>query len=214
MASSLSKTPRVADVGAGTGKLTRGLVAAGCDVVALDPDSAMLGTLRTAVPGIPTYVGTAESLPLDDGTVDAVVLGQAWHWVDPGEGSTEIGRVLRPGGVLGLIWNVRDDSVPWVRQLNSIVPDGGTTEMFTAGPPPVAKPFGDPARKVWQWSSSVTRASLAASVRSRSYYIIATPEARAEVDSRLEALFDDLGLRGEETVELPYETRAFRYTRQ
>nr|WP_296764750.1 class I SAM-dependent methyltransferase [Rhodococcus sp. (in: high G+C Gram-positive bacteria)] len=211
---SLGPDATVADVGAGTGKLTRGLVSAGWKVVAIDPDSAMLTTLRTAVPGVTTHVGTAESLPLDDASVDAVVLGQAWHWVDPVDGSREIGRVLRPGGSLGLIWNVRDDSVPWVRELNSIVPDGGTTAMFTAGPPPIADPFGESEQQTWAWTSRVTRERLAASVRSRSHYITAPPEERTEVDSRLDTLFESLRLHGDATIELPYETRAFRYVRR
>lgn len=204
---------RVADVGAGTGKLTRGLVGTGCEVLAVDPDSAMLETLRAAVPGVPTFVGSAESLPLEDNSVDAVVLGQAWHWVDPVDGSREIGRVVRPGGVLGLVWNVRDESVPWVKTLNSIVPDGGTTALLTAGPPPVAEPFGNVEERTWSWSAAVTRDRLSASVHSRSYYITASPDARVEVDSRLEALYDDLGLHGERTLELPYNTRAFRFSK-
>ena len=101
---------RVADVGAGTGKLTRAVAATGAEVVAIDPDPAMLATLRDAVPGVPTFLGTAEALPLPDAGLDAIVLGQAWHWVEPVAGSREVGRALRSGGVLGLIWNVRDEA--------------------------------------------------------------------------------------------------------
>src|SRR5688572_1750122 len=73
----------VADVGAGTGKLTRTIVEIGADVVAVDPDTAMLAALRESVHGVPTFVGTAERMPLPDASVDALLLGQAWHWVDP-----------------------------------------------------------------------------------------------------------------------------------
>ena len=106
---------RVADVGAGTGKLTRAVRELGAEVVAVDPDPQMLATLREHVHGVPTFVGSAERLPLPDASVDAVLLGQAWHWVEPAAGSAEVGRVLRSGGVLGLVWNIRDESVPWVR---------------------------------------------------------------------------------------------------
>jgi len=102
---------RVADVGAGTGKLTRAVVELGADVVAIDPDATMLASLRDNVRGIPTFAGTAEDLPLPDSGLDAVVMGQAWHWVEPDAGSREVGRVLRAGGVLGLIWNIRGDGV-------------------------------------------------------------------------------------------------------
>jgi ubiquinone/menaquinone biosynthesis C-methylase UbiE len=100
---------RVADVGAGTGKLTRVVAGLGAEVVAIDPDAAMLAELAARVPDVPTFVGTGERIPLTDASADAVVFGQAWHWVDPDAASAEVGRVLRPGGVLGLIWNVRDE---------------------------------------------------------------------------------------------------------
>ena len=105
---------RVADVGAGTGKLTRTIVEAGAEVVAIDPDPGMLAALREHVHGVPTFVGTGERMPLPDASLDAVLLGQAWHWVDPVAASAEAARVLRAGGVLGLVWNIRDESDPWV----------------------------------------------------------------------------------------------------
>ncbi|WP_336646001.1 class I SAM-dependent methyltransferase [Microbacterium sp. USHLN186] len=124
---------RLADVGAGTGKLTRVVVSAGnAEVVAVDPDAAMLAELREQVPSVPTFLGTAESLPLPDAAVDAVVLGQAWHWVDPVAASAEIGRVVRPGGTLGLIWNVRDSHVDWVRRLTEIMHASAAEQMLDA----------------------------------------------------------------------------------
>ena len=205
--------PRVADVGAGTGKLTRSIVAAGCDAVAVDPDPAMLDALRTAVPGVPAHVGTAESLPLERDSVDAVLLGQAWHWVDPVAASREIGRVLRPGGTLGLIWNIRDESQPWVRRLNSVVSRGGALAMFDDGPPPIASPFGRLDEQRWTWTRTMNRSQLTDLVRSRSFYITATADETNRIDRDLTALFDELGLEGSTTIELPYVTRAFRATR-
>lgn len=106
--------PRVADIGAGTGKLTRVVAEHAGGVVAVDPDAAMLAALRRALPGVETLVGAAEDVNLPDESLDAVVLGQAWHWVDPVAGSAEVGRILKPGGTLGLVWNLRDTDVPWV----------------------------------------------------------------------------------------------------
>ena len=126
---------RVADVGAGTGKLTRAIAhAPGAQIVAIDPDPAMLAALRENVPGVPTFLGTAESLPLPDDSLDAVVLGQAWHWVDPVRASAEIGRAVRADGALGLIWNIRDERVEWVRDLSRIMHRSAAEEALAAGP--------------------------------------------------------------------------------
>ncbi|MGB3730802.1 class I SAM-dependent methyltransferase [Microbacterium sp.] len=205
---------RVADVGAGTGKLTRVVAdAADAEVVAVDPDAAMLAKLRAAVPGVPTFVGAAESLPLPDASLDAVVLGQAWHWVDPVVASAEVGRVVKPGGTLGLIWNTRDNRVDWVRRLTGIMHASAAEEMLDEGAVVVAAPFGEPERKAWQWLRPMTRAQLHQMADSRSYLITASAEDRAAVHRGMDGLFDDLGLAGEATIDLPYATTAFRAIR-
>jgi len=204
---------RVADVGAGTGKLTRTLREAGADVVAIDPDPQMLAVLRGAVAGTPTHVGTAERLPLPDASVDAVVLGQAWHWVDPVAGSAEIGRVLRSGGMLGLVWNIRDDSVEWVSRLGEIMRGSHAEIMLAAGDPRVAAPFGRLESRTWNWSRPVTRETLTSMVHSRSYVITADAEEKARVDREISELFDRVGAVGEAVIDLPYVTRAFRAVR-
>jgi SAM-dependent methyltransferase len=112
--------PRVLDLGAGTGKLTATLVAAGADVVAVEPDPAMLAELRGALPDVPTFSGSAESIPLPDGSVDAVMAGHALHWFDMAVAGAEIARVLVPGGILAGLWNVIDDRVDWVRGLERV----------------------------------------------------------------------------------------------
>jgi len=109
--------PRVLDLGAGTGKLTASLVDAGADVVAVEPDPAMLAELRAGLPAVPALPGSAESIPLPDGSVDAVVAGHALHWFDMGLAGAEICRVLAPGGILAGLWNVVDDRVAWVSGL-------------------------------------------------------------------------------------------------
>lgn len=206
---------RVADVGAGTGKLTRVLAAApGAEVVAVDPDAEMLRTLRENVPGIPTFVGTAEALPLPDASLDAVVLGQAWHWVDPVAASAEIGRVLRPGGALGLVWNLRDDREPWVRRLTDIMHTSPAEGMFDGDGPRVAGPFAQLESKVWEWVRPMTRAQVHLMAASRSYFITAPAEVKEQIRADMDALFDELGLDGDGTIGLPYMTRAFRAVRR
>lgn len=207
-------TRRIADVGAGTGKLTRVLAEApDAEVVAIDPDPEMLVTLRRAVPGVPTFVGSAERLPLPDVSVDAVVLGQAWHWVDPAAGSAEIGRVVRSGGVLGLIWNIRDDRVDWVRRLTEIMHGSHAENMLAEGDPVVAAPFGPLEQERWEWVRPITRDLLHRMAASRSYIITASDDEKARIRRDLDELFDELDLHGETTIDLPYVTRAYRAVR-
>lgn len=205
---------RIADVGAGTGKLTRVLTEApDAEVVAVDPDPVMLATLRGAVPGVPTFQGSAEQLPLPDASVDAVVLGQAWHWVDPVAGSAEIGRVVRSGGVLGLIWNIRDDRVDWVRRLTEIMHGSHAENMLADGDPTVSAPFSGLEQERWEWTRPVTRDVLHRMAASRSYIITASDEEKARIARELDALFDELDLHGDATIDLPYVTRAYRAVR-
>jgi len=204
---------RVADVGAGTGKLTRVAVELGAEVVAIDPDPAMLAELRAQVHAVPTFVGSAERMPLPDASVDALLFGQAWHWVDPAAGSAEAGRVLRAGGVLGLIWNIRDESVPWVRRLTEIMRGSHAEEMLAAGEPPLEAPFSHVEAAVWSWRRPMTRDALFAMARSRSYVITAAYDERSRIEEGLARLFDEIGAVGVATVDLPYVTKAFRAIR-
>jgi SAM-dependent methyltransferase len=112
--------PRVLDLGAGTGKLTAVLVALGADVIAVEPDPAMLAELRQALPTVYALTGSAEAIPLPDASVDAVLAGHALHWFDMDVAGAEISRVLAPGGVLAGLWNVFDTRVGWVAELERV----------------------------------------------------------------------------------------------
>ena len=111
---------RVLDLAAGTGKLTRLLVPTGAAIVAVEPVDAMRERLVGISPDVEALDGTAESIPLPDRSVDVVTVAQAFHWFDAPVALAEIARVLRPGGTLALIWNVRDESVDWVRQFTEL----------------------------------------------------------------------------------------------
>ncbi|WP_239028830.1 class I SAM-dependent methyltransferase [Pseudonocardia acidicola] len=107
--------PQLLDLGAGTGKLTASLVARpGTTVVAVEPDAEMLARLRIEVPGATVLEGSAETIPLPNASVDAVLCGQSFHWFDEARAMPEIARVLRPGGVLAALWNADDSDVDWV----------------------------------------------------------------------------------------------------
>lgn len=111
----------VVDLGAGTGKFTRYLTATGATVIAVEPVDGMREKLVQALPDVRALAGTAEAIPLPDASVDAVVCAQAFHWFATASALAEISRVLRPGGKLGLIWNMRDESNPWVAAISEII---------------------------------------------------------------------------------------------
>jgi SAM-dependent methyltransferase len=112
---------RIVDLAAGTGKLTALLAGTGARLAAVEPVAAMRERLRAGLPAIPLLAGVAEALPFADGSVDAVVVAQAFHWFDPDRALAELARVVRVGGRLGLIWNMRDRSVGWVDQIWSVM---------------------------------------------------------------------------------------------
>lgn len=116
----LAEHARVLDVGAGTGKLSRGLVALGYDVVAVEPGSPMLEQLRKAVPEAEAIVGPAEKIPLPDASVSAAFAAQAYHWFDRELAVPELHRVVRPGGGLALLWNWWDEGDPLQHELGEL----------------------------------------------------------------------------------------------
>ena len=111
----------VLDVAAGTGILTGQLSRAGLSVTAVEPLDQMIRHLRRALPAVPAVRATAEALPLVRSSVDALTVGQAFHWFSSDVALGEASRVLRPDGLLALLWNVRDQSVPWVGELTELV---------------------------------------------------------------------------------------------
>ena len=210
----LTEHPRqVVDVGAGTGKLTAALTAAGREVAAVDPDEAMLARLAERVPGVRTLVGTGESIPLPDQWADLVTFGQAWHWVDVPAASAEVGRVLRPGGVLGLLWNIRDTSEPWVAELGEVM-GSSAAERLIEGDDGVrlAGPFGPLEEQVVGWEMVFDAASLVALAASRSYVITAEPADRERILAGVRDLAGQVaGTDG--TITMPYRTHVFRAVR-
>lgn len=204
----------VVDVGAGTGKLTGALVGPGRTVIAVEPDRGMLQALRQEVPQAEALEGAAEHLPLADGSADAVLFGQAWHWVDVAAASREAARVLRPGGVLGLIWNVRDSRTPWVRELGRIMSSSAAEQAIEQDAVRVDPPFGVLERRDATWSRAMTVSRVVAMVASRSYVIAKPPGERADLLDEVRALLaSHPDTAGRDRVDLPYRTTAFRTVR-
>jgi SAM-dependent methyltransferase len=200
----------VLDLGAGTGKLTRSLVDHGQRVTAVEPLPEMLAHLRAALPPVAALAGSAERIPLEDASVDVVTVAQAFHWFDHQPALHEIARVLRPGGVLALVWNTRDEDDPWVAALTEVIAGNAELDDDEAVRAPLAASglFGVVETARFSHRQRLDRAALRDLVRSRSYCAVLTDEERRPVLERVDALFDANAVDGE--IELPYVTRCFR----
>jgi SAM-dependent methyltransferase len=198
---------RVADLGAGTGILSRLLARLGHEVVAVEPDDAMRAQLERASPGLPALAGTAEEIPLPDASVDAVVAGQAYHWFDPGRAHPEIARVLRPGGVFAVLRNDPDPATPWTVRFAEII-DGPQADPAE---PEFGERFG-PLRgarfpnEVW-----LTPEDLVAVATTRSPYLVGTERERVDLIGAVRRLAAEAGLSGR--FPMPYLTRVRAATR-
>jgi SAM-dependent methyltransferase len=201
----------VVDLGAGTGKLTRGLVALGHRVTAVEPLPEMLEHLCRAVPDAIPLAGSAEAIPLPDESADVVVCAQAFHWFDHAAALPEIARVLRPGGRVALVWNTRDDREPWTAQLSkeigseSVESEDGT-ELIAS-----SRLFGPVEEATFSYMQRLDCDALLDLVRSRSYCIVMASEQREHVLGRVAELY--AAHAGPAGIELPYVTACFRARR-
>jgi SAM-dependent methyltransferase len=200
----------VVDLGAGTGKLTRALVALGHRVVAVEPLAEMRAELDTAVPGAHAVEGRAEAMPLPDGAADVVASAQAFHWFDHDDALPEIARVLRPGGRLALVWNSRDDRDPWMSRLSAIIGNESIQESDVVPILDESGLFRWVETKRFSFEQVLDREGLLDLVLSRSYLAKLTPEDRQPVLDAVGALFDETAEDG--GVRLAYVTECFRAT--
>jgi ubiquinone/menaquinone biosynthesis C-methylase UbiE len=196
---------RVCDLAAGTGKFTRGLIGLGADVVAVEPVEGMRRQLSAALPHVELLDGTAEAIPLADESVDALTVAQAFHWFDPPVALAEIRRVLRPGGGLAMVWNRRDESVPWVAEMSSVLgwheqPYSAYHATDWAAAVAAAGGFTPLAQATVPYAQEMTRDLLAARVRSISYIAALDAPAREELVDAAVALAADF----DEPFPLPY----------
>ncbi len=202
-----SEPVTVLELGAGTGKLTEVLVGLGHDVHATDPDEQMLAVLQQRLPDVPTSVASAEAIPAPDWSYDVVVVAQAFHWFDHDRALPEIARVLKPGGRLAVVWNARDERIPWVRKLGALI--GNSAETRSNHVLEETTVFGEVEEtdfKHWQVVDSVSIQEL---VLSRSNVAVLDEAGRAAKQAEVLAFYDAYG-RGMDGMQLPYVTRCFR----
>jgi ubiquinone/menaquinone biosynthesis C-methylase UbiE len=198
----------VLELGAGTGKLTEQLVALGHDVHATEPDAKMLAILEKNHPGVRVSQATAEEIPAGDSTYDVVVSAQAFHWFDHDRALPEIARVLKPRGRLSLVWNQRDERIPWVKRLGRLI---GTQEQLSdpselLGGSPL---FGEVEQESFKFWQLVDRASIQDLVRSRSNVAVLPPAEQEAKMAEVLAFYDEYG-RGMDGMQLPYAASCFR----
>jgi SAM-dependent methyltransferase len=187
----------VVDLGAGTGKLTRSLAALGHHVVAVEPLAEMRAQLEAIVPEADVLAGTAEDLPLEEASADAVTVGQAFHWFDPGPAAAEIARVLRPGGALALVWNIRDLADPLQERINRLLrpvrrdtPSEHEQPWRTVLAGSAA--FGPADERSFEWVQRHTTAELLDRIASVSFVARLDQDARAALLERVRGEVDDL----------------------
>jgi SAM-dependent methyltransferase len=205
----------ILDLAAGTGKLTRLLAQLGSEIVAVEPVDEMRERLVQTLPAVTALEGTAEDIPLDDESMDAVTVGQAFHWFDGDAALAEIHRVLRPGTRLGLIWNVKDESVDWVHQLAEII------EAFRGNAPRVASGawkdafertelFTPIERARFSFVHETDTATVVARVTSISFIAATAPRVREQVVEQVrELLSTHPDTRGQRIFPLRYRTGVY-----
>ncbi|MDG4835038.1 class I SAM-dependent methyltransferase [Micromonospora sp. WMMD967] len=213
---------RVLDLGAGTGKLSATLLAVGVDVVAVEPDPAMLAELRRAMPAVRALPGSAEVIPLPDASVDAVLAGNALHWFDMAVAGPEIARVLAPGGVLAGLWNVMDDRIDWVADLErvsgsaAIGPRDTLSAWRTAtadmlGP---AVRFGSSEQAEFPHGQRRTAESLVATLATRAGMLVMPEADREALLGRIRSFLESRPDTAEGEFTLPMLTGVLRARRQ
>ena len=213
---------KLIDLAAGTGKLTRQLADRGA-VLALEPSMPMLVRVGRSK-GVQRVCGVAEAIPVAAGWADVVTVAQAFHWFDVDRALPEIHRVLRPGGVMGLMWNLRDDSADWVRELSSVI---GSKDAQVSGVADSERFGFDPSHgqvtasglfspfehRVFRNQQTLDLEGLISLVQSRSNVVTLPEDRRRGISEWVERLWwDHPDLQGREPFTLPYKTHVFRAT--
>jgi ubiquinone/menaquinone biosynthesis C-methylase UbiE len=217
---------RVVDLGAGTGALTRLLVARADEVVAVEPDDRMRTVLQERVPGVVALGGRAESIDLPHASADAVFASSSWHWVEPVAALTEVARVLVPDGLLGVVWSGPDPDGPFMSQARDLLAAGrgdageqdlGDMVLGNANRPdfvlviPDGLPFSAPEHEVITWDVALTADELIGLLGTLSWIITMPDEQREQVFATARRfLVELLGLEGERTVDVAFRADAWR----
>jgi SAM-dependent methyltransferase len=217
------QSSKVIDLGAGTGKLTRHLARLAHRVVAVEPSIPMIERVNEGPAAAWAVCAVAEAIPVETGWADVVTAAQAFHWFNLERALTEIHRVLRPGGRVGLIWNRRDESVGWVRELSDIIGSSGDAEVTgvagaerfrndsSHGELTASPLFGPIEHKAFEHHQKLRSDDLVSRVESSSTVAVLADHERIDLLRSVEKLCrEHPDLRGRQSFTLPYRTHAFR----
>ncbi|MDP9341763.1 MAG: class I SAM-dependent methyltransferase [Actinomycetota bacterium] len=205
----------VLDLAAGTGKLTRQLVPLGARLVAVEPVEAMRQTLACNLPGVLALAGRAEAIPLATGSVHAAVVAQAFHWFDLDAAIGELHRVLQAEGRLGLVWNVRDESVPLMSEFSHVIEAhrGSTPRHETGGWRDAferSELFTPLEKLTVPHEQRLSPDGVVDRALSISFIAALPEEERARVAGEVRALLErDPATRGKQRIAVPYRTDVY-----
>jgi SAM-dependent methyltransferase len=229
--------PRIVDLGAGTGALTRLLVDRADDVVAIEPDERMRSVLVASVPGVRAVDGRGESIPLADACADAVLASSSWHWMDPVPTLHEVGRILVPGGTLAALWSGPDPEGTFFVRAQALLTERAEEET-TAGDRagsdgrltdhilsdalrpastlqiPDGVPFDQPEHHLFRWDVDLNADELIGLLGTLSWIITMPEETRRSVMAEARRLLSELlGIEGEVTVDVSFRSDVWRSRR-
>jgi SAM-dependent methyltransferase len=227
-----ARVSTVVDLGAGTGALARLLVERADEVIAVEPDDRMRAVLADTVPGARAVAGRGESMPLPDGSVDAVVASSSWHWMDPVPTLHEVARVLVPGGTLAALWSGPDPESPFLAQAQALLGGGGAVPLdeqeqtvlsralndrsatVQALEIPPGVPFEQPEQTVITWDVSLDTDELIGLLGTFSWVILMEDDVRDGLfETARRLLRDALGVEGHVTVNVGYRAEVWRTRR-
>ena len=227
----------IVDLGAGTGALTRLLIDKAEEVVAVEPDDRMRSVLSEELPGVRALAGRGESVPVPDGWADAVLASSSWHWMDPLPTLLEMGRILTPGGILGVLWSGPDPEGAFLAQAQVLLAersqDGGGKGVGEAGGSDIAGlimgdarrptssldilpgvPFDHPEHEVFTWDVALNADELIGLLGTFSWIITMPDETRRRVVAEARRLLRELlGVEGDVTVDIAFRAEAWRSRR-
>jgi SAM-dependent methyltransferase len=225
---------RAVDLGAGTGAMSRLLVNRAEEVIAIEPDDRMRSVLSEEVPGIRVLKGSGESMPIPDGSVDAVLASSSWHWMDPIATLHEVERILVPGGALGVLWSGPDPDGSFLvsaRQLlqdrppasgdkdhKALEADEFATLIQGDGsrPAPTLEipqgfPFDEPEHRVLSWDVALNADELIGLLGTFSWVILLPESQRQRLKNEARRLLRELlGVEGETTVDVAFRAEVWR----
>lgn len=201
----------VADIGAGTGKLTALLCERGAQVVAIEPSAAMRAQLRDALgkhPLLRIFDATAEQTTLPEGSVNVAAYAQSWHWMDAERAGQEANRIVAPGGHVAIMWNQMNVELPWVHRLTRIMRSGDVHRPNK--PPRLPQPWADAELTMLAWEDRVTPESLLELGTTRSSYLRQNEAGRARMQENLRwYLYEHLEFSPGQEIDLPYTTQVW-----